>query len=112
MINAINRVPYPENEALRIYHEGSREREQLKAALSQIKTQVIEIPLIIGGREVKTDKMGQVVMPHRHRHVLAHYHMAGEAEIDMAIEASMTARRRWHRLPWPQRMAVFLKAAS
>jgi 1-pyrroline-5-carboxylate dehydrogenase len=110
--NAIFKVPMPVNEPVYNYAPGSPERAQLKAALDDIAGKKIEIPLIIGGKEVRTGKLGQVVMPHDHQHVLAEYHQAGEKEIEMAIEAAMAAKEEWASLRWEERAGIFLKAAE
>ena len=112
MNNSIGRVPYPENEAIYTYEKGSKERAALKAAILEIETNPIEIPLIIGGHEIKTGDIIDVVMPHNYRSVVARCHMAGEKEVKMAINAAMDARRIWQRLAWEQRAAIFLKAAQ
>ena len=110
--NAIFRVPMPFNEPIYDYEPGSPQRAQLKAALDDIAGKKIEIPLIIGGQEVRTGTLGQVVMPHDHQHVLADYHQAGEAEIELAIETAMAAKEEWARLRWEERAGIFLKAAD
>lgn len=110
--NAIFKVPTPTNEPVYDYAPGSPERAALKAAIDEIAGKKIEIPLIIGGKEVRTGKLGQVVMPHDHSHVLAEYHQAGEKEIELAIEAAMTAKKEWAALRWEERAAIFLKAAE
>ena len=110
--NAVFKVPTPTNEPVYAYAPGSPERALLKTALDEIAGKKIEIPLIIGGKEIRTGKLGQVVMPHDHQHVLAEYHMAGEKEIEMAIEAAMAAKEEWAALRWEERAAIFLKAAE
>lgn len=110
--NAIFKVPMPFNEPVYDFAPGSPERAQLKAALDDIAGKKIEIPLIIAGKEVRTGNLGKVVMPHDHGHVLAEYHQAGEKEIQMAIEAAMTAKQEWAELRWEERAAIFLKAAD
>jgi len=110
--NAILKVPTPVNEPVYSYAPGTPERDQLKAALVEIAAQTVEIPLIIGGKEVRTGKTGQVVMPHDHQHVLGTYHVAGEKEINLAIEAAMAAKPAWAALRWEERAAIFLKAAE
>ena len=110
--NAIFKVPMPFNEPVYNYAPGSPERVQLKAALDDIAGKKIEIPLIIGGKEVRTGKLGKVVMPHDHQHVLAEYHQAGEKEIELAIEAAMAAKEEWAALRWEERAGIFLKAAE
>ena len=87
--NAIFKVPMPFNEPVYEFAPGSPERAKLKATLDDIAGKEIEIPLIIGGKEVRTGNLGKVVMPHDHRHVLAKYHQAGEKEIEQAIEAAI-----------------------
>jgi 1-pyrroline-5-carboxylate dehydrogenase len=108
----IRRVPTPVNEPVRAYAPGSPEKRELKARLQQMASERIEIPLIIGGREVRTGKTAQAVMPHNHRHVLADFHMASPEHIAMAVDAAREARREWANWPWEDRAAVFLKAAE
>ena len=84
----------------------------LKLRIADIAAKKVEIPLIIGGEEVRTGKTGKVVMPHDHQHVLGEYHIAGEKEINMAIEAAMAAKADWAALRWEERAAIFLKAAE
>ncbi len=110
--NAIFKIPTPFNEPVYEYAPGSAERAKLKAALDDIASKRIEIPLIIGGKEVRTGKLGQAVMPHDHQHILADYHQAGENEINQAIEAAMAAKPQWAALRWEERAAIFLKAAD
>ena len=110
--NAILKVPTPANEPINSYAPGTPERDLLKAAIADIAAKKIEIPLIIGGQEVRTGKMGKVVMPHDHQHILGEYHIAGEKEINMAIEAAMAAKADWAALRWEERAAIFLKAAE
>jgi 1-pyrroline-5-carboxylate dehydrogenase len=111
-MNGIFRIPEPVNEPVRAYAPGSPERRSIKAKLKELSSTEIEIPLIIGGKEVRTGKTGTCVMPHRHGHVLARYHKAGKAEVEQAIEAAREARTSWGRLPWHERAAVFLRAAE
>ncbi len=110
--NAILKVPTPVNEPVYNYAPGTPQRDQLKAAIEEISNKKVEIPLIIGGKEVRTGNMGQVVMPHDHKHVLGEYHLAGEKEINMAIDAAMAAKQDWANLRWEERAAIFLKAAE
>lgn len=110
--NAVFTVPVPTNEPNVSFAPGTVERTRLKEALAALAAQTIEIPLLIGGREIRTGRLGQVVMPHNHKHVLATYHMAGEAEIKLAIEAAMEAKAAWSGLRWEERAAIFLKAAE
>ena len=106
------RVPNPQNEPVKSYAPGSPERASLKERLRTMADERIDIPLIIGGKEIRTGDLAQTVMPHNHRHVLADWHRAGPAEIDKAIEASRAASRDWANWAWEDRAAVFLKAAE
>ncbi len=112
MSNAIIQVPKPQNEPILGYGPASPEKAQLKAELKRMLSEEIEIPLIIGGKEVRTGKMAKAVCPHDHKHVLATYHQAGEKEVGMAIEASRKAWAEWSEMPWEHRAAIFLKAAE
>lgn len=112
MANGVFKVPKPYNEPILGYLPGSPERAQLKAELQKQSAEVVTIPLIIGGEEVYTEKYREIVMPHNHRHVLARYCLAGEREYKMAIEAALSAKKRWADMPWEHRASIFLKAAD
>ncbi len=105
-------VPKPFNEPVLDYAPGSRERKELKNKLDEMAGQVVDIPLIIGGEEVRTGNTAKVVMPHDHGHVLANYHKAGPEEIKKAIRASQEAHKEWASWPWEDRVAIFLKAGE
>ena len=106
------RVPAPQNEPNLSYAPGSPERAELKARLKAMASQRLDIPLVIGGREIRTGRTAQAVMPHNHGHVLADWHKAGKAEIEQAIAAAVAARHEWASWPWEERAAVFLRAAE
>src|SRR5205823_14138718 len=89
------RVPSPINEPIRSYAPGSNERQALKKKLAAMSAEKIEIPLIIGGKEVRTGDTGTQVMPHRHGHVIATWHKAGAKEVEQAVKAETDARREW-----------------
>ncbi|MEE4243169.1 MAG: L-glutamate gamma-semialdehyde dehydrogenase [Desulfopila sp.] len=110
--NGVLRVPKPVNEPIYEYAPGSPEKKLLKSALSEMAGKKIEIPLIIGGKEITTGNLGKVVMPHDHAHVLATYHKAGPAEVRMAIDTALAAQKTWQSFRWEERCAVFLKAAE
>ena len=112
MGNALTSVPFPKNEPVRSYAPGSPEKASLKVKLAEMAGQEIEIPLIIGGREVRTGNLAECVMPHDHGHLLAKYHQAGPDEVNEAAEAGAKAFRQWSEMPWESRAAVFLKAAD
>lgn len=110
--NAILTVPKPVNEPIYSYAPGSVERAQLKEALKEISETLLDIPLVIGGKDIRTSRTGKVVMPHAHARVMATYHMAGEAEVRSAIDAAMAAQAGWRAMRWEERCAIFLKAAE
>jgi len=106
------RVPQPHNEPVFEYAPGSPERAALKKRLTEMAAEVVDIPLIIGGEEIRTGNIGKVVMPHDHGHMLATYHKAGPEEIQKAVDASRKAHKEWAATPWEDRVAVFLRAAE
>ncbi len=110
--NGRRNVPTPVNEPPRTYAVGSRERDEIKARLATMSDERIDIPIIIGGREIRTGRTIQAVMPHDHHHVLADAHQATESEVQQAIDAALAARHDWAAWPWEDRAAVFLKAAE
>ncbi len=112
MTNAIVRVPIPSNEKIYNYAPGSPEREALKAQLKKMLSEEIEIPLIIGGKEVHTGNLADCRCPHDHKHILARYHKAGPDEIDKAVEAAKKAWKDWSEMDWVSRASVFLRAAE
>lgn len=110
--NAVFKIEKPKNEPVLSYAPGTKEREELKARLVELRTQEIEIPLIIGGKEVRTGKLGMCIIPHNKEVVIGRYHMAGEKEVNDAIEAALAARHDWESMPWEHRASIFLKAAE
>ncbi|WP_243319118.1 L-glutamate gamma-semialdehyde dehydrogenase [Geothrix paludis] len=112
MSNAIFSLPESHNEPILPYAPGSKERALLKAELERQYALELDIPLIIGGKEVRTGKTQKAVCPHDHQHVLARYHEAGEAEVRMAIDAALAAKKDWEATPWEDRAAIFHKVAS
>ncbi|MBC7790985.1 MAG: L-glutamate gamma-semialdehyde dehydrogenase [Anaerolineae bacterium] len=110
--NGNRRVPAPVNEPVRSYAAGSPEKRELKARLESMSNERIEIPLVIGGEEIRTGELAQVVMPHAHRHVLADWHKASAEHVTQAIDAARAAQRDWANWPWEDRAAVFLRAAE
>jgi 1-pyrroline-5-carboxylate dehydrogenase len=104
--------PRPQNEPVLGYAPGSAERAALKAALSVITGETIEIPVVVGGKEIRTGRLHDVVSPHDHRRVLARAHQADGATIQAAIRSSQEAWREWSETRFEDRAAVFLKAAD
>lgn len=111
MNNILYTFERPTNEPVYNYAPGTNEREELQKALRQ-SPKGIEIPLIIGGKEVYTGDTGTVVEPHNHGSILATYHRAGEKEVRAAIKAANDARRDWERMPWLERASVMEKIAD
>ncbi len=112
MPNGLWRVPAPVNEPVLSYAPRTKERAALKQALSDMTSDVLEIPCVIGDREVRTGRIVEQRVPHRHRHVLARVHMAGPREIVAAVKAAREAWESWSRTPWEARAAIFLRAAE
>jgi 1-pyrroline-5-carboxylate dehydrogenase len=106
------RPPTPQNEPVKSYAPGSPERAELQVRLAEMKSQQIELPLVIGGEEARTGEAFDAVMPHDRDHVLATVHKGGAADVDRAIKAAADAWEDWHRTPWEERAAVFLRAAE
>src|SRR5947209_12505832 len=106
------RVPIPINEAVRSFAPGSSERRALKQKIAAMGAEKIEIPLLIGGKEVRTGDTATQVMPHRHGHVLATWHKAGPKEVQMAMQAAKEAHREWSNWSLEDRAAIFIKAAD
>ena len=112
MNNAIYSFKEPANEPLLSYLPGSKERLLLEKELERQSNLVVDIPLIIGGKEIRTGNTDKVVMPHNHKHVLATYHKAGEKEVRMAIDAALEAKKAWLEISWIERASIMYKAAE
>ena len=105
-------MPPPVNEPIKSYAPGSPERASLKARLKTMAAETVDMPLIIGGKEICTNDMAASVMPHDHKHVLGTYHKATEKDVVAAIEAAAAARAEWSSWAFEDRAAVMLKAAE
>ena len=112
VFNGRRRVPAPVNDPIKGYAPGSPERASLKARLKTMAAEKVDMPLVIGGKEICTDDMAASVMPHDHRHVLGTYHKAAEEHVVQAIEAAAAARAEWSGWAFEDRAAVILKAAE
>ena len=108
----MSNIPKPVNEPIRNYEPGSPEKASLKETLAELSQKKIEIPLIIGGKEVRTGDTANCIMPHNHGHVLATFHQAGEKEVLEAIESAQVAWKQWSITPLQERAAIFLKMAE
>ncbi|MDB4859737.1 L-glutamate gamma-semialdehyde dehydrogenase [Candidatus Marinimicrobia bacterium] len=100
------------NEPIKDYKAGSKEKASLKKTLTELKSKVIEIPIIINGKEITTNNTSKCVIPHDHKHILAYYHKAGEKEVLMAIESNLKAWKRWSVTPLEERIKIFNKMAD
>ena len=105
-------VPVPINERVRNYAPGTHERATLKEEIEKLRSQVMDIPMVIGGKEIRTDNRVPIHPPHERKHLLGHYHKGDASHVQMAIEAAMAAKEKWEALAWEHRAAIFLKAAE
>jgi 1-pyrroline-5-carboxylate dehydrogenase len=112
MFNGIFQIPQPKNEPCLQYAPGSRERAELKAKLQEMLTQQVDVPMIIGGEEVRDGKITEMRCPHDHRHILGRFHQANALYVTKAIDAAEKAKKDWALMPWDARAIVFLKAAE
>ncbi|MEE0131132.1 MAG: L-glutamate gamma-semialdehyde dehydrogenase [Clostridium sp.] len=112
MSNGYFKVEMPKNELVKAYLPGSPERASLKKELERQSAQVVQVPMIIGGKEVWTERKTKAVMPHDHAHVIAEAASGGEKELKDAIAAALAARKAWTEMPMEHRVSIFLKAAD
>jgi 1-pyrroline-5-carboxylate dehydrogenase len=112
MSNAFFRVPTPINEPVKGYAPGSPERAELLLELKRLKQFERDIPMHIGGEEVRTGRTINITPPHDHQHVLGQFHEGGASHVTQAIDAALAAHPAWAALPWVERAAIFLKAAD
>ncbi|WP_234736275.1 L-glutamate gamma-semialdehyde dehydrogenase [Tellurirhabdus bombi] len=106
------KVPYPQNEPVKEYRPGSEERATLKAALAEATSTIKDIPMYIGGEEVRTEDKRNLVAPHNHQQVLGHYYEGDAQHVEQAITAALNAKDEWAALSWEQRASIFLRAAD
>ncbi len=111
-MNGFFKVPVPVNEPVLNYAPGSSERKALKDAIQEARSQVIDIPMYIGGEEIKSGVTNEIRPPHDHQHLLGTFHVSDASHVTMAINAALAAKPKWEALSWEQRAAIFLKAAD
>ena len=112
MPKGVYKLPNIVNEPIKSYAPNSPERAELKAKLEELKNTLVDIPMIINGKEVRTGKLEDIRPPHDHQHLLGHYHQGDATHVQMAIEASLKAKAEWEKMHWESRAAIFLKAAE
>ena len=112
MPKGVYQLPAITNEPIKSYAPGTPERAALKAKIAEIKNTVADLPMIIGGKEIRTDKLADIRPPHDHQHLLGHYHQGNADHVRMAIEAALQAKPAWEKMHWESRAAIFLKAAE
>jgi len=112
MSQRIFHVPEAVNEPVRSYAPGTPEREALKRAIEEARSKEIEIPMFIGGKEIKSGNLVAIRPPHDFKHVLGHYHQGDADHVKMAIEAALAAKEKWADMSWQTRASIFLKTAS
>ncbi|GAA4359828.1 L-glutamate gamma-semialdehyde dehydrogenase [Hymenobacter saemangeumensis] len=112
MANGFFNVPTPVNEPVKGYAPGSPERAELHRELKRLKQLELDIPMHIGGQEVRTGKLERISPPHDHQHTLGHFHAGDASHVQQAVDAALAARPMWAEMPWEHRAAIFLKAAE
>ena len=112
MLKGFFNVPAPVNEPVYSYAPGTKERELLKAAIAEARSQEIDVPMYIGGAEIRTENKAKLTPPHDHQHVLGYYSQGSKQHVTDAINAALAAKNDWENLAWEQRAAIFLKAAE
>jgi 1-pyrroline-5-carboxylate dehydrogenase len=112
MSNAIFKIPQAINEPIRNYAPGTADRKELQAELANMRSKQADVPMYIGGAEVRTGNTKTMSPPHDHQHILGQYHQGDKEHVTMAIDAALAAKGEWAALPWEQRAAIFLKAAD
>lgn len=112
MSNAFFTPPFPQNEPVKSYAPGSPERAELKKVLAEASSQQLDVPMHIGGHEIRTNDKRPMSPPHDHQHVIGHFSKGDSSHVEAAIHAALQAREQWAALPWEHRAAIFLKAAD
>jgi 1-pyrroline-5-carboxylate dehydrogenase len=112
MLKGFFNVPEPVNEPVKSYASGSPERSELQAMLKEFRAQQVDVPMYIGGEEVRSGNKKPIKPPHDHQHLLGHFHEGDASHVEQAINAAMGAKHAWESMEWEQRAAIFLKAAD
>lgn len=105
-------TPVAKNEPVKSYAKGSPERKELQATIEKMRSEELDIPMFIGGKEIRTGNKIAINPPHDHQHVLGYFHEGTEEHVQLAIDAALEAKFEWELLPWDQRIAIFLKMAD
>ncbi len=105
-------VPIAQNEPILTYAPGSSERKQLQAKVKELRSQEIELPMVIGGKDVWTDRKIRMFPPHDIKHTLGYYNQGDASHVEMAIDSALAAKDAWANLAWQHRASIFLKAAD
>ena len=112
MPKGIYKVPTAVNEPIKSYAAGSPERKELQAMLKELRSKEVDIPMYIGGQEVRSGNKTRLAPPHDHQHTLGHFHKSDKTHVEQAINAALAAKDRWANLSWEHRASIFLKAAE
>ncbi len=112
MGNSIYKVPVAVNEPVSSFAPGSEERTNLKIKLKEMSSKFYDIPIIVAGKEIRTNNTHNCVMPHNHSHILGKFHKAGKKEVEIAIQSSLAVRKKWMNMHWESRVAIFKKMAT
>jgi 1-pyrroline-5-carboxylate dehydrogenase len=112
MNNGHYSLPMPINEPVLTYAPGTPERARLKEVLAELKSTQVDVPMHIGGKEIKTGNKIAIRPPHERKHILGHFHHGEAKHVKMAINAALAAKSAWESMPWESRAAIFLKAAD
>ena len=105
-------IPIPKNEPVMNYGPGSAERKELKSMISEMRSKIVELPMFIGGKEVKSSQKIEIRPPHDLNHLLGYFYQGDESHVSQAIDAALSARSAWAGIGWQHRAAIFLKAAD
>jgi len=112
MPKGIYKVPAAKNEPIKNYAPGSPERASLKKEIARLRSLEMDIPMVIGGKEVRTDNKVAMHPPHDLKHLLGYFHKGDSSHVKMAIDAALEAKEKWAKLSWEHRASIFLKAAD